>query len=235
MSVIVAFVSQKGGVGKSTLARALAAMTSSAGFSLMLADLDPLQRTALLWNQVRVDSGFSPALAVEGLNTVEEAIAAAQQKSVLILDLPGHVTEGTMSAARAADLIVQPTGPASDDLHPGLLLFRALENLKVPKEHLAFALTRYLSAGEQERSRTILTASGFNVLPGGIPERLAYREAHNGGMALTEAAQEPHDDDALALMGDLFLRVCARLPNSSEWTLGPKRRRRVSRAKREQI
>jgi chromosome partitioning protein len=112
MPVIVAFISQKGGVGKSTLARALAAMTSSAGYSVVLADLDTLQRTVLLWNQVRVDNGFSPGVSSGRSNQCRRGDGRAQQKNLLILDLPGHVTEGTMSAARAADLIVQPTGPA---------------------------------------------------------------------------------------------------------------------------
>ena len=40
MPVVVAFISQKGGVGKSTLARALGAVAASAGLKVRLADLD---------------------------------------------------------------------------------------------------------------------------------------------------------------------------------------------------
>ena len=43
MSVVVAFVSQKGGVGKSTLARALVTSATRAGLTAKLADLDVQQ------------------------------------------------------------------------------------------------------------------------------------------------------------------------------------------------
>ncbi len=39
--VIVGFVSQKGGTGKSTLARALGAVVAGAGLKVKIADLDP--------------------------------------------------------------------------------------------------------------------------------------------------------------------------------------------------
>ena len=43
---IIAFISQKGGVGKSTLARALAVETSKGKLKVLLADCDPQQRTS---------------------------------------------------------------------------------------------------------------------------------------------------------------------------------------------
>ena len=53
MPAVIAFVSQKGGVGKTTLARALAAVCSHAGLDVMLADLDPRQQTLVHWQQAR--------------------------------------------------------------------------------------------------------------------------------------------------------------------------------------
>jgi len=43
---IIAFISQKGGVGKSTLARALAVEASKQKFNVLLADCDPQQATS---------------------------------------------------------------------------------------------------------------------------------------------------------------------------------------------
>ena len=53
MTVVVAFVSRKGGVGKSTLARALATVGARRGLNTALADLDPVQRTATRWQRLR--------------------------------------------------------------------------------------------------------------------------------------------------------------------------------------
>ena len=53
MAAVIAFISQKGGVGKSTLARALAAVCAQAGLEVVLADLDPRQQTLVHWQKAR--------------------------------------------------------------------------------------------------------------------------------------------------------------------------------------
>jgi chromosome partitioning protein len=52
MGVVVAFVSQKGGVGKSTLARALAREAAFGGLSVKVADLDMQQGTLVNWQRL---------------------------------------------------------------------------------------------------------------------------------------------------------------------------------------
>ena len=50
MVAVIAFVSQKGGVGKSTLARALAREAAASGLKVKVADLDPEQATIVDWH-----------------------------------------------------------------------------------------------------------------------------------------------------------------------------------------
>ena len=64
MPIIVSFISQKGGVGKSTLARALAAVAGHF-MRVRLADLDEQQATVMEWERSRKkDTTRSPCEVV---------------------------------------------------------------------------------------------------------------------------------------------------------------------------
>src|SRR6516165_11383506 len=150
MPAVIAFVSQKGGVGKSTLARALAAVCSQAGLEVVLADLDPRQQTLIQWQKARTAQRVSPRLSVEPFdNAAEAVIERADACDVLILDTPGGVNDDTLSVARMAHLIVQPTGPSLDDVHPTVLLFHELVAVGIPKSRLVAALCRVLDEEEE--------------------------------------------------------------------------------------
>ena len=207
MPVVVAFVSQKGGVGKSTLARALAVVATSAHLKVKLADLDPLQRTLLMWMKRRNQKNVEPAVLVEGFANFDEAWDSAGGDDLLVVDAPGQVGQATLELARRADLLVQPTGPGLDDLHPAVLVFDALVNLGVSRERLVFAICRSLTESEEDAARAYLEKAGYAVLPGSIPEKVAYREAHNRGQAFTEAEKEASDVRATLLLTNLYLKL----------------------------
>jgi chromosome partitioning protein len=56
--MIISLISQKGGVGKSTLARLLAVEIAKAGWRVKIADLDPAQGTATKWKARRDVAGL---------------------------------------------------------------------------------------------------------------------------------------------------------------------------------
>jgi chromosome partitioning protein len=98
MPVVVAFISQKGGVGKSTLARALAAVAVHANVKVMLGDLDAQQQTLLLWEKARKEYGIAPAIPVAAYSTVDEALACTADSDLVILDTAGCASDETCSA-----------------------------------------------------------------------------------------------------------------------------------------
>ena len=208
MPGVIAFVSQKGGTGKSTLARALAAVCAQAGLEVVLADLDPRQQTLVQWQKARTAQRVSPRLSVEPFDDVAEAVGRAEACDLLILDMPGGVNDDTLAVACTAHLIVQPTGPTLDDLHPTVLLFHELVAAGVPKSHLVAALCRVLD-DEEAAARAYLEEAGYEVLAGFIPESRAYRTAHNRGRSLTETDEQAFNDRADALIEALLTKVAA--------------------------
>ena len=63
--MIISLISQKGGVGKSAVARLLAVEFTKAGWNVKIADLDPAQGTSAKWKARRDRAGIQPEIAVE--------------------------------------------------------------------------------------------------------------------------------------------------------------------------
>lgn len=207
MPAVVAFLSQKGGVGKSTLARSLAVVGSSVGLKVALADLDPQQRTLMRWLKARQQYLVEPSLKVADYDTPQDALSAEHDADLLVLDMPGQLSNAIVGVAKDIQLIVQPTSPSVDDLHPALLVFQALQRVRVPRDRLAFALCRVLGDKEAEATRDYLEERGYLVLRGAIKERLDYRDALNLGRGLSETRQQSLNSSAQLMLLDLLERV----------------------------
>ena len=95
LPVVVAFVSQKGGVGKSTLARALATFATRIGFASIIADLDPQQRTVTSWELARSRHGIKLPVIVVPVEAWREALKRGRETNLIIVDTPGRVSDDT--------------------------------------------------------------------------------------------------------------------------------------------
>jgi chromosome partitioning protein len=209
MPTVVAFVSQKGGVGKSTLARALAREAAVARLSVKIADLDTQQGTAVDWHRQRLHAGIEPIVAVEAFDTARRALEVAAAYDLLVIDGPARTSKATLEIARAADLVVQPTGASADDLRPAVREFHALRQAGIPIEKLVFALNRIGTEPEEQDTRAYIAEAGYVTLPGCLPERPAYRQAQNLGYAITETRFQRLNERANALIQALIDRIAA--------------------------
>jgi chromosome partitioning protein len=223
--VIVSFVSQKGGVGKSTLARALLAV---AAFTMKtrLADLDHRQASVVAWERARARHGGTPTGEVVPYATVGEALSASPDVELLIIDAPAGATRGTLDIARHSHLVVQPTGASADDLVPAILTFHEFVKEGVPKDRLVMAVCRTLSEGEEAVTRAYVEDAGYEVLPGALPERIGYREAQNRGQAVTETKSRKLNEDADALMEALLGKVAREVKRTARKAEAKGRERR---------
>lgn len=185
---VVAFVSQKGGVSKSTLSRALAVEARRSGLAVKVADLDPGQGSVTDWHKDRVAAGYEPDVAVQLYRSAAAAITDADgdELDLLIIDGPAKADKQTLAIAEKANLVVQPTGPSLDDLRPAVRTFHALVKAGVPKSRLLFVLSRVGTDAEAEAARAYLEEAGYAVAPGHVPERPTFRAAQDMGRAITE-------------------------------------------------
>ena len=207
MTTIIAFVSQKGGVGKSTLSRALAREAAHAGLQTKIADLDTQQGTSIDWNRTRLNAGIQPPVAAEAFATAAQALRSAPHFDLLIIDGPARTSSGTLDIAKVADLVIQPSGASVDDLRPAVREYHALVQAGIPKTKLAFALNRIGTPTEEADARAYISEAGYTVLDGCLLERPAYRKAQNTGHSVTETSFRNLNVKADALIQALIDKI----------------------------
>ena len=210
MHTVVAFVSRKGGVGKSSFARAFARESAAGGLDVRIADLDTQQGTSLDWCRSRAQKQHEPSVAVESFGSCKQALAKARC-DVLVIDAPaGASPMDVFNIAQSADIVVQPSGPSLDDLQPCVREFLALQKRGIPARKLYVALNHIGTEAEEAMAREYLQEAGLHVLGGYIPERPAYRTAQNNGRAITETSFDSLNESAERVIQNIVDRLKGR-------------------------
>lgn len=204
MNIVVGIISQKGGVGKSSIVRALAREAAKSELNVKIADLDIQQATSINWVRRRLEADIKPSIAVEPFKTAEQAIQTAKNYELFVIDGPARASKGTYEISKYSDLIVQPTGASLDDLEPAILLFHELVQKGIPRKKLVFALSRVGTESEERLCRDYIAQAGYEVLNGSIYEKPAYRQAQNQGYALTEVSYKGLKEKADTLIQSLI-------------------------------
>ena len=111
----VAIVSQKGGVGKTTLALHLAVAAEQDGKTAVIIDLDP-QASAATWKDLR--QGETPVVQPAQVTRLGVILEEAQKQGAAfaVIDTSPNSESASLAAARASDLILIPCRPHLLDL-----------------------------------------------------------------------------------------------------------------------
>lgn len=208
MSYIIGMVSQKGGVGKSTLARMMAREFAEGGMSVKIADLDTQQQTCTHWSGRRAESGVMPEIQVQSFASLRSALDDLKRFDAAIIDGKPNASEQTLEIAKTANLVVIPTGQTVDDLHPAVVLAHTLSKKGIPTDRITFALFKTTgSSRENAAAREYLTEAGYTVLDGDVPVSTAYGSASDAGRAITETSFRSLNDRAAALAQNVIDRM----------------------------
>jgi chromosome partitioning protein len=155
MPVVIAFVSQKGGVFKSTLARLIAREYANSGWSVKIADLNVGQGTSFHWQGRRLLNEIQPIVPVERFGSIEQALELTASLDLLVIDAPPNSNASTLRITQASDAVILPTGLSLDDMQPAVLLAYELVKKGVPKTKIAFALSRRRQSPRNHRGSAL--------------------------------------------------------------------------------
>jgi chromosome partitioning protein len=198
--MIISVVSQKGGVGKSSISRTLTVEFTRAGWKTLLADLDDSQVTASRWAEKRRNaSGIEPFVETKVFSAAHLAVAASSEYDLVVIDGAPHATISTADAARASSLVIIPTGTSLDDIEPAILLANELAN-SLSSEKIVFVLYKTTSSSQEREARETISNYGYSVLDTAIPIKTGYIEAFDAGRAATETKYAQLNEAAAELV-----------------------------------
>lgn len=185
---VIGVVSQKGGVGKSTLCQLIAREAASQGKAAKILDFDVKQMSSVDWVRARLERDVEPAVEAEPTKDVGKALKLNRDYDVLVLDGAPGTPKRTAELIEECDLIVLPTGASRADLVPTIALARRIAGMKDDGDGPIFALCRVLTDAEVAEARAAIEAAGFTTLDGELIERPGYRAAQNLGRSPSETA-----------------------------------------------
>jgi chromosome partitioning protein len=199
--ITIAILSEKGGVGKSTLALSLATASHLGGARTLLIDADK-QGSTTWWSAQRTD----PAL--DGLTVVKQDVALrlprfrelARDYDCVVIDGPPRLGDVTRSAACFADVALIPLQPGAFDMVATGETLALLDTADGVRADLGkgpirrcLALNRAVSGSSIARQTPGLM-EGAGELVGVVHQRLAFTYATANGSSVLLA--EPNGEAA---------------------------------------
>ena len=203
----IGVLSQKGGVGKSTLTRALAVEYSRNDWEVKIADMDLKQSTSTIWNRKRMDNGFTPKIAVEPFSSVKDALKNDSQYDLIIFDGAGQADVQTLEIAKVCDFIILPTGVTADDLEPQVKLAHELKKKGIARQRIGMCLSRVGgSKNELEAAEEYIKATGYTFL-GLIAEKTSIGQCSDSGLAANETKYDSINSIADQLIQNIYNHI----------------------------
>lgn len=208
--MIIVLGSQKGGVGKSTLAVSIAAGLLSRGYRVLIVDADD-QKSVLTWYNNRPES--LPHIPVTGASGNIKAMLKEHAKSYdyIIADCAGRDSAEMRSGLMAADVFISPLRPSQMDLdvvpHTCSVFTAAKDFNEDVKGYLVLNMTptnMFVNEGN-EAAQVLEDFPQMKLAETRICDRKAHRDAWAESMTIYETENSKAKDEVERLIQEVIL------------------------------
>lgn len=221
MSTVIAFVNQKGGVGKTTLAIHTAWELARAGGNVLLVDADP-QGSTSDWASLREATPFG-TVSCARTNLDEEVDRLRASFRWIVIDGPPRQNDIARACLVAADLVVVPVEPsvfsayAAEDtftqfedaraFRPDLAICQVI-NRKIPNSVLG---REWRTVAQPASRRAEDAARPPKVLQAEITMRVEFARAAGQGQVVQESATGSAAAAEVRALGAELANICTGL------------------------
>jgi len=191
----LAFLGQKGGTGKTTVATALAVRAAQDGKSVALLDLDP-QGSAAKWAKRRKNP--NPAVSARQPFELADTLALLRKggADLVLIDAPGKIENAALEASKHADLVLIPVRPTPLDLDAVREIKNLLAFAGEPPSYVVLNCIPPQGHKHELARQVIEQRDSLEVCPAAFCQRTAFADAMISGQTAGEyeptgkAAQE---------------------------------------------
>ena len=201
--MIISFVNQKGGVGKTTAAINLASSMARRNSRVLLVDADP-QGSAAKWHGLEGNQAFEILHQTLELNPSDIAILEATYDH-LIIDAPPAICERTKTILRVSDIAVIPVSPSHLDLWSCKDTLMMVEEVQRqhPDLEVRFLINRKVPGTRVGREvRDALKEFDPITLDTELCQRVAYIDAMKYGISVMQFAPGSKAAEEIELLCD---------------------------------
>ena len=216
--MIISFVNQKGGVGKTTTAINFAASLKRKNFNPVLIDADP-QGSAIQWHAVESNKVFE-ILHYPQILKYYDIEALQQNYDMVVIDAPPAHTEITRSILAITNMAIVPVSPSSLDIWA---CWRTMELIKEaqtdnPDLDIKLLINRKISGTTIGReARSALEIFDTEIMDTELCQRVADMDALTSGVSVVQyAPSSKAADEIVRLCDELIAEAEAEAIQSTE-------------------